>query len=107
MPDRTLVSECDIAFDDGIFTFSDHCHIHILEQIGEKNHPFVIMKKMMKTVRVDDIVEFHMNDLHLYGVVERKFTDEDENILLFIRVKNHLYRNIPAEAVIHDFGRDE
>ena len=61
----------------------------------------------MRTVRVDDLVEFHMEDSHLYGIVEKKVMDEEEEIFLFIRVKNHLYRNVPLEAVIHDYGREE
>lgn len=61
----------------------------------------------MRTVRVDDIVEFHMEDSHLYGIVEKKVVDEENEIFLFIRVKNRLYRNVPLQAVIHDFGREE
>lgn len=67
---------------------------------------FVIIAEM-KTVRVDDIVEFHMEDSHLYGIVEKKVMDDENEIFLFIRVKNRLYRNVPLQAVIHDFGREE
>lgn len=62
--------------------------------------------EMMKAVKVDDIVEFHMNDSHLYGVVEKVMISEEE-IFLFVRAGSHLYRNVPLENVIHNFGRDE
>lgn len=67
---------------------------------------FVIIAEM-RTVRVDDIVEFHMEDSHLYGVVEKKLIDEEGEVFLYIRVKNHLYRNVPLNAIIHDFGSEE
>ena len=63
--------------------------------------------KDVRTVRVDDVVEFHLGDSHLYGTVEKKVIDAEGEIILFIRVKNHLYRNIPLQALIHNFGSEE
>ncbi len=62
---------------------------------------------LVKNVFIEDTIEFIVDDRHLYGVVEKKYTDDDGVILISVRVRSRLYENIPLQAVITNFGSDE
>lgn len=62
---------------------------------------------LVKNVYVEDTIEFIIGESHLYGVVEKKYTDEDGMILISVRVRSRLYEDVPLQAVITNFGSDQ
>lgn len=62
---------------------------------------------LVKNVFVEDTIEFIVDERHLYGVVEKKYTDDDGMIVIAVRVRSRLYEDIPLQAVITNFGSDQ
>ncbi len=57
----------------------------------------------MKRIRVGHTVSFIVDELTLYGVVE-KIEQREEDIVYVIYANHKLYKNVERNHIIHDYG---
>ncbi len=57
----------------------------------------------MERIRIGHTVAFVVNDVTLYGVVE-KIEQREDDIVYVIYANHKLYKNVERRYVIHDYG---
>lgn len=94
MPNRTVLAVCNFADADDIFSYVDFIHEIIV---------YHMYNKSMKRIKIGHTVSFVMNDITLYGIVEKIVMCED-GPLYMIYANRKLYKNVPGNLILQDYG---
>ena len=95
MPYGTIITKCNLSFDNYIFSSIYRCHENILIQIAIIN--------VMKKINEGNTVGFVTEEVTLYGEVEKIEVIEDR-VYYTIYANHKLYRHVEESRIIHNYG---
>lgn len=60
----------------------------------------------MQRIAAEDTVEFRQGEKHIYGTVLKETKDDEGRMQYTILAEKLIYRGIPEEDILKDFGQD-
>jgi hypothetical protein len=60
----------------------------------------------MQRIVPEDTVEFRQGEKHMYGTVLKETKDDEGRMQYTILAEKLIYRGIPEEDILKDFGQD-